>query len=186
MGKFYQLIGESMNRILFLSLLLLVASLSLFGQPRPAEKTADPNAPVSYEAKYEGGIFGASGREKGTLKIDDAASRVTFYRKDGREMFSIPYEALVVVYPNSKVAMSQTGNVASRIPIPGAALFGLMSTSSKFLILNFDDPDINAQGVANFKFDDKKLLLAFIHSLGTRARMTQRGDAYYRSKKATF
>ena len=158
-----------------------------FAQPRPAEKSADPNAPTSYEAKYEGGIFGASGREKGTLKFDDANSRVTFYRKsDGREMFTIPYEALVVVYPDSKVAMSQTGNVLSRVPVPGAGLFGLMSKSSKFLILRFDDADIDVQGVANFKFDDKKDLLNFIHSLGSRAKMTQRGDAYYRSKKATF
>ncbi len=167
-------------------MLLCLGCLAAAGQPRPAEKTADPNAPISYVAKYEGGIFGASGREKGTLKIDDANLRVTFHRQDGREMFSIPYEALVVVYPDSKVAMSQTGNVVSRLPLPGASLFGLMSKSSKFLILNFDDPDINAQGVANFKFDDKKMLLAFIHALGTRAKMTQRGDAYYRPKKASF
>ncbi len=175
-----------MKKYLFLLTLTFIVSTSVLAQPRPAEKSADPNAPVSYVAKYEGGIFGASGREKGTLKLDDTTMRVTFYRKDGKEMFSIPYEALVVVYPDSKVSMSQTGNVASRIPVPGAALFGLLSTSSKFLILNFDDPDINAQGVANFKFDDKKQLLAFIHSLGARAKMTQRGDAYYRAKKATF
>ena len=176
-----------MSKRLFLSLTaLFFLTVGSYAQPRPAEKTSDPSAPISYEAKYEGGIFGASGREKGTLKIDDANLRVTFYRQDGREMFSIPYEALVVVYPDSKVAMSQTGNVLSRVPVPGAALFGLMSKSSKFLIVNFDDPDINAQGVANFKFDDKKMLLAFIHSLGTKAKMTQRGDAYYRAKKASF
>ena len=176
-----------MSKRLFLSLLAsFILSVGSHAQPRPVEKTVDPGAPVSYEAKYEGGIFGASGREKGTLKIDDANLRVTFYRKDGREMFSIPYEALVVVYPDSKVAMSQTGNVASRLPLPGASLFGLLSESSKFLILNFDDPDIGAQGVANFKFDDKKMLLAFIHSLGPKAKLTQRGDAYYRAKKATF
>ncbi len=176
-----------MNKTLLISSLILIFSTALLAQPRPAEKSADPNAAVSYEAKYEGGIFGASGREKGTLKFDDANLRVTFYRKsDGREMFTIPYEALVVVYPDSKVAMSQTGNVLSRVPVPGAGLFGLMSKSSKFLIINFDDPDIDARGVANFKFDDKKQLLNFIHALGARAKMTQRGDAYYRSKKATF
>jgi hypothetical protein len=170
-------------------LLFVISSLcasAIFAQPRPAEKSADPNAPVAYEAKYEGGIFGASGREKGTLKIDQANSRVIFNREDGREMFSIPYEALVVIYPDSKVAMSQAGNVLSRVPLPGAGLFGLMSKSSKFLIINFEDPDINAQGVANFKFDDKKQLLNFIHALGSRAKMTQRGDAYYRPKKASF
>ncbi len=175
-----------MNKTLLISSLIFIFSAALLAQPRPAEKSADPNAPISYEAKYEGGIFGASGREKGTLKFDDTNSRVTFHRTDGREMFTIPYEAMVVVYPDSKVAMSQTGNVLSRVPVPGAGLFGLMSKSSKFLIINFDDPDIEARGVANFKFDDKKQLLTFIHALGARAKMTQRGDAYYRAKKPTF
>ncbi len=175
-----------MNKLLLISSLIFILSTVLLAQPRPAEKSADLNAPISYEAKYEGGIFGASGREKGNLKFDDTNSRVTFYRKDGKEMFTIPYDALVVVYPDSKVAMSQTGNVLSRVPVPGAGLFGLMSKSSKFLIMNFDDPDIEARGVANFKFDDKKQLLTFIHALGARAKMTQRGDAYYRPKKATF
>jgi hypothetical protein len=175
-----------MKRKILLFLLSGLCAVASFAQPRPAEKTVDPNAPVSYEAKYEGGIFGASGREKGSLKIDEANSRVIFNRQDGREMFSIPYDALVVIYPDSKVAMSQAGNVLSRVPLPGAGLFGLMSKSSKFLIINFDDPDINAQGVANFKFDDKKQLLNFIHALGSRAKMTQRGDAYYRPKKASF
>ena len=174
------------KRLSLLLLTLFLLTVAGYAQPRPAERTSDPRAPITYEAKYEGGIFGSSGREKGTLKIDDENLRVTFYRKDGKEMFSIPYEALVVVYPDSKVAMSQAGNVGSRLPLPGAELFGLLSETSKFLILNFDDPDINAQGVANFKFDDKKMLLAFIHSLGPKANLTQRGDAYYRSKKTTF
>lgn len=175
-----------MYKFLIILLTTLAYSSGVLAQPRPAEKASDPNAPLSYEAKYEGGIFGSSGREKGTLKLDDQTQRVTFYRKDGREMFTIPYEAMVVVYPDSKVAMSQTGNVLSRIPLPGAGFFGLMSSSSKFLIINFEDPDVSAQGVANFKFEDKKQLLTFIHALGTRAKMTQRGDAYYRPKKATF
>ncbi len=176
-----------MKSFLFILLLVLSFSAAVLSQPRPAERSAVVNAPVSYEAKYEGGMFGASGREKGTLKLDDANERVTFYRKDGKEMFSIPYEAMVVVYPDSKVSMSQTGNVVSRLPLPGAGLFGLMSSRAQFVIIKFEDADIDAAGVANFKFDDKKLLLTFINALGTKAKMKQRGDAYYRAKqKSSF
>jgi hypothetical protein len=72
------------------------------------------------------------------------------------------------------------------MPLPGAGLFDLMSKSTKFAILNFDDPDIDAKGNASFRFDDKERLLDFIHNLGIRAKMLQRGDAYYRPKKAVF
>ncbi|MFN2501188.1 MAG: hypothetical protein ABR530_04175 [Pyrinomonadaceae bacterium] len=157
-------------------------------QPRPVEKGNDPNVPIpsSFEAKYEGGIFGATGREKGTLKFDDTNERVIFFRKsDQREMFAIPYSALIVIYPDSKVSTSQTGNVVSRLPLPGAGLAGLLSTRAQYLIINFDDADIEVKGTANFKFDDKKMLLTFINALGTKAKMKQRGDAYYRAKGST-
>lgn len=70
--------------------------------------------------------------------------------------------------------MSQTGNVISRLPLPGAGLAGLKSTESKYLVINFDDPDVDAKGTANFKFNDKELLLTFIDALGTRAKLKQR------------
>ena len=47
-------------------------------QPRPADKIApDPaTTPDTYEARYEGGVFGASGKETGTLRFDDANQRL--------------------------------------------------------------------------------------------------------------
>ena len=80
--------------------------------------------------------------------------------------------------------MSQTGNVISRLPLPGAGLAGLKSTESKYLVINFDDPDVDAKGTANFKFNDKELLITFIDALGTRAKMKQRGQAYYRPRSS--
>ena len=155
-------------------------------QLRPIDKTPSPvpaNPPRSFEARYEGGIFGNSEKEKGTLKIDEANERVIFYRSNKTEMFSIPYSALVVIYPDSKEGISKTGNVMSRMPLPGAQLFGLLNKSTKYLVLRFDDQDVETQGTANFKFDEKDQLLTFINSLGPKAKMIQRGDAYYRSKK---
>lgn len=167
-------------------MLLFCFSAALYAQPRPADKTGRATggqALPSYPARYEGGLFGASDTESGTLKLDDANERVVFYRKDQKEMFSIPYDALVVIYPDSKVGTSTTGNVVSRLPLPGAGLAGLLSKRTKYLVVQFDDPDIDAKGVANFKFDEKDMLLSFISTLGEKAKMKQRGDAYYRGRK---
>jgi hypothetical protein len=154
-------------------------------QPRPVEQTPTVNAntPDVFAARYEGGLFGTSAKDKGTLKFDDANNRVVFYRaNDQKEMFSIPYDALVVIYPDSKESTPQSGKVISALPLPGAGLANLMSKSTKFANITFDDPDIEAKGTASFRFDDKQSLLAFISKLGAKAKMVQRGDAYYRPK----
>jgi len=176
-----------MNRILLIIAAVLGLATIVSAQPRKAERSASETpSPTAVKAKYEGGIYGSTGRQEGTLKLDNDQERVVFYRKrDNREMFSIPYEALVVIYPDSKVSTSQTGNVVSRLPLPGAELAGLLSTRAQYLIMDFEDPDIDTHGKANFKFDDKKAMLAFIEALGTRAGMKQRGDAYYRPKAGT-
>ena len=97
-------------------------------------------------------------------------------------MFAIPYASLIVIYPDTKEHVSQTGNVISRLPFPGAGLAGLKSTESKYLVFTFDDPDVDARGTANFKFNDKEMLLTFIDELGTRAKLKKRGSAYYRPR----
>ena len=46
------------------------------------------------------------------------------------------------------------------------------------------DPDVEAaKGVVNFKLEDKALLDSVIQSLAGKAKLTQRGDAYYRPKQ---
>ncbi|MEJ7622538.1 MAG: hypothetical protein WKF34_00960 [Pyrinomonadaceae bacterium] len=168
---------------LFLFVVLCACSLATFAQPRPVDKAPEPvSTRPAYEARYEGGLFGQSDTEKGSLKFDDINERVVFYRKDGREMFAVPYSALIVIYPDSKVGTSTTGNVVSRLPLPGAGLAGLLSKRTKFLIMQFDDPEVEVKGTANFKFEDKEMLLAFINALGQKAKMKQRGDAYYRAR----
>lgn len=163
-----------------------------FAQPRPADKassTATPpltNLPPTFAARYEGGMFGNSRKEEGTLKFDDENTRLVFYGKNGKEMFWVPYTSLLVIYPDSKKSVSTTGNVVSRLPLPGAGLAGLMTKSSKYLIVKYDDQDVDVEGTANFKFDEREMLIKFIHALGAKAKMVQRGEAYYRGKKATF
>ncbi len=159
-------------------------------QVRPVDTTAAPrqikDLPDSVKARYEGGIFGSSGKESGVLKFDDANERAVFYSKDGREKFSIPYGSMLLVYPDSKEHVSAGGNVISRLPLPGAGLAGLKTSSSKYMQITFDDPDVDAKGTVSFKIDNKALLLTAIESLGTRAKLKQRGEAYYRPRGSSI
>lgn len=178
---------------LFLCAALFAFSLNAFAQPRPIEKvekkddakmqaqTAAP-APASVQAKYEGGIFGFSEKEKGSLKFDDANERLVFFGKDGKEKFSIPYNAMLVVSPQSRSVRSTTGTVVSAIPLPGAGLAGLLRSKNRYLLVNFNDPDSDVRGLANFKLDNKALLAYVIQTLGAKAKLVQRGDAYYRPR----
>lgn len=178
-----------MKKLLFVIVALFGLSALVYAQPRPADKTAAPattNAPASYKVRYEGGIFGTSQRETGTIKIDEENERVVYYRKDGTEMFTIPFSAMLVIYPDSKKHVSTQGDVISRLPVPGAAMAGLWNSDSKLLIIRYNDEDVNAEGNANFKFANKTILMTFINALGTKAKMKQKGDAYYKAKKTDF
>ena len=98
-----------MKRTLIVFIAVLCFSALAWAQPRPVDKTTATSTTTSYEARYESGIFGSSAKEKGTLKFDDANLRVVFYKADGKEMFTIPYDALIVIYPDSKEATPQSG-----------------------------------------------------------------------------
>lgn len=176
-----------MKKVLLLTFAVFCFAGVMNAQPKPVERTPLPVAttPESYVAKYEGGLFGASAKDKGTLKFDDVNERVVFYRADGKEMFSIPYPSLVTLFPDSKDGVSKSGKVISALPLPGAGLAGLINKNTKYANLTFDDPEIEAKGTAIFMFDDKEHLMMFIDKLGAKAKMKQRGDAYYRPRTAS-
>ena len=177
-----------MKKLVFLAILVFSFSVLANAQPRPTEKTpASPSstpkkpAPTSVPTRYEGGLFGFSENEKGTLKFDDDNERIVFFGKDNKEKFSIPYKAMQIVYPQSASVRSNTGTVVSAVPYAG--IFGqFIKKKRRYMIVNFDDPDVKARGLVNFKIDDKELLDSVISTLGEKAGMTQRGDAYYRPK----
>ena len=181
-----------MKRVLFLSIALIWCAGSSFAQPRPVDVSPKPAtaaasanpAPVSFEAKYEGGMFGYTDKEVGMLKFDDDNQRLVFFGKDQKEKFHIPYKSVLVIYTQSKSVTSNTGNVVSHIPVPGAFLGGLIKEKRRYLVLHFDDPDVEAaRGLVNFKLDNKELLDSVIQRLAGKANLQQRGDAYYRPKK---
>lgn len=163
---------------------IMLAAVIGHAQVRPAERSAEPlvAAPASFVAKYEGGMFGFTGKQTGTLRMDDANQRLVFFDKANKEVFGIPYKSLMVLYPQSRSVSSTAGSVVSHIPLPGAGLAGLIREKRRYLVVQFSDPDVDARGVVNFKLANKQLLDSVIRSLGERAKMTQRGDAYYRPR----
>ncbi|HVE56425.1 MAG TPA: hypothetical protein VNB22_06320 [Pyrinomonadaceae bacterium] len=176
-----------MKKILFFLALSLFACASIVSaQPRPVDKTQTPTAPVkpapaSFVAKYEGGMFGFSKKQEGTLKFEDANSRLVFFDKTQKEVFSIPYKSMLVVSPQSQSVQSTTGKVVSMIPY-GGIVGGFIKEKRRYLIISFDDPDVEAKGVTSFKIDDPILLDSVVAALGTKAELKQRGDAYIRPK----
>lgn len=154
-------------------------------QPRAIEKTPAPTtkpAPSTFVAKYEGGVFGFDRKETGTLKFDDVNERLVFLGEDKKEKFGIPYQAMLIVYADEKSVTSTTGNVIKYIPLPGAGLAGLIKEKKRYLVMQFDDPDVDAKGTTSFKLEDKDLLESVVHAVGQKAKMKPRGEAYIRPK----
>lgn len=166
--------------------------LNVAGQPRTIENKTPENkppqdapvrpAPESFTARYEGGMFGFSKKEEGTLKFEDINERLVFFGKDGKEKFAIPYRSMLVIFPQSKSVQSTAGKVVSSIPYAGI-FGGFIKEKRQYLIINFDDPDIEARGTVNFKVEDKDLLDSVLSALAEKAELQKRGDAYYRPKK---
>jgi len=180
-----------MKKLLFiLAFSLFISAFTVSAQPRPAEKNQSPKtspqtaAPVSVQAKYEGGMFGFDKKEEGALKFDDLNERFVFFGKDQKEKFSIPYEAMLSVYTGTKSVRSGAGTAVSVIPLPGAGLAGLIREKRRYLVIHFSDADVEARGVANFKIENEQMRKAVIHTLGAKAKLTQRGDAYVRPRPA--
>jgi len=181
-----------MRKTIFLSLTLFTFSIAAFAQPRPVEKKPEQKteqktaprtpAPSSVTAKYEGGMFGFDKKQEGTLKFDDANERFVFFGKDQKEKFAIPYEAMMMVYTGTKSVRSGTATAVSVIPLPGAGLAGLFREKRRYLVISFSDPNIEARGIANFKLENDRVRESVVHALGEKAKLTQRGDAYYRPK----
>ncbi|MBC7795312.1 MAG: hypothetical protein H7Z37_00405 [Pyrinomonadaceae bacterium] len=138
----------------------------------------------SVAAQYQGGLFGYNKKEKGTLFFDDSNQRLVFRDEAGKERFGLPYKSLNVVYGDSKSVRPAGATVASAIPAPyGANIpFAFIRSKRRFIILEFADPDANVSGTTSFRLENKDLLASAVRTLGEKAELAKRGDAYYRPR----
>jgi hypothetical protein len=152
---------------------------------QPAAQTNTPKpppAPASVKAKYEGGMIGYK-KAEGTINFDDANARLVFRDKQGREVFPLAYNSLLMAWPDTKSRTSTTGRVlASTVPY-GLGLPGLlMRNKSRYMILRYQDPDTGTEGMTSFKISDKSMLASVLDTLADKAGLAPRGDAYVRRK----
>ena len=103
--------------------LFLFAGVS-FAQMRPPEreeqvKTVKP-LPATIVARYEGGIFGYSDTESGTLKFDDANERMTFHGSDGKEWLNLGMAMTVPMKQSALAGMAVTSHADG---VPCTAVF---------------------------------------------------------------
>ena len=154
------------------------------GGPPPARVPVPAPAPQTFKAKYEGGILGYK-KQTGWLSFDDLNDRLVFKDKNQRELFSISYDALLAAWADTKSRTSPAGQVIAGVVPYGLGLPALlMRSKTRYIALQYSDPDTQAQGVTSFKVDTKELVASALHTLADKADLTQRGDAYVRSKNA--
>jgi len=157
-------------------------------QPPAGRQTAGPKpapAPASVKAKYEGGFLGHR-KQDGFLSFDDLNRRVVFKNKEQRELFSLSFDALLAAWPDTKSQTSTAGRVlAGTVPYGLGLPALLMKDKSRFLVLQYRDPDTGAEGVTSFKIGTKEMVASVLTTLAEKAELTARGDAYVRRRDAT-
>ena len=129
-------------------------------------------------------MLGFDKKLEGTLKFDDTNERLVFFGEDQKEKFSIAYDAMLSVYTGKKSVRSAAGTAISVIPLPGAGLAGLIREKRRYLVIHYSDPAVAASGITSFKIESDQIREAVIDTLGEKASLTKRGDAYVRAKTA--
>ena len=185
-------------RILGMGLLLALTALSASAQrPRstpsdsgkqpPSSTTAQKPAPApqTFNAKYEGGIFGYTKKQEGTLSFDDRNKRLVFRDKQQKEVLSIPYSAIDGEYADTKALRPKAATAATYLPFPFGIPALFVKKKYQYLTLQFKDKDTQAAGITSFKVDNKELLASVLSTLADKAGLEPRGEGYVRKKDST-
>lgn len=145
---------------------------------------APPPAPQTFKARYEGGVVGYTKKLDGTLTFDDTNERLLFRDKEQKEVLFVPYAAISAAYPDTKSLQPTAATVASSVPTPYGLNFParFIKKKSRYLTLNFEDPDTNVSGVTSFKVENKEILASILNTLAAKSNLTPRGEGYVKKK----
>jgi hypothetical protein len=143
-----------------------------------ASKATPAQAPQTMKAKYEGGIFGYNKTMEGTLSFDDTNRRLLF-RKDQKDVFFIPYNAVSSAFADTQKRRPTAATVGQHIPYIGFPL-GFIKTKVRYLTLQYNDPDTRVSGVTSFRLENKDLVDSVVYALAIKSGLTARGQIYVR------
>ena len=179
----------------------LIAGAALAQRPRPTTPVQNPAdqstpegmnpilpapAPVTVNAKYEGGVFGYTRKMNGTLNFDDENKRLLFRDKKGKEVLFVPYGAINGAFNDIKKVQPSAGTVTEHLPLPGAGLAGkLIKTTVRYLSLQYSDEDSRVSGIAAFKLDNQEIMDSVLFTLANKAGLSRRGDIFVRKAQTS-
>jgi hypothetical protein len=175
-------------------LVVLTAGAALAQRPRTIDDSSQPTgvsapkpppAPVTFKAKYEGGVFAYTKKQDGTLSFDDANNRLVFRNKEQKEVLSMPYAAVSGAFADTQSRRPTAGKVIGSLPLPYGANIPAWFIKKKYryLTLQFNDADTNVSGVTSFKLENKEILNSVLYTLAQKAGLDARGDGYVRRKE---
>jgi hypothetical protein len=142
-----------------------------------------PPAPQTFNAKYEGGVFGYNKKMEGTLSFDDANERLVFRNDKHKEVLFVPYNALTGAYANTHSVQPAAATVAGSLPSIYAYPAKFIKTKVRYLTLQYSDPDSNVAGVTSFRLENKDILDSVLNTLAGKAGLSQRGEVFVRKKQ---
>ena len=173
-------------------LVVMTAGAALAQRPRtvPQDKTEattnvppPPPAPQTFNAKYEGGVFGYNKKMEGTLTFDESNQRLVFKNDKQKEILFIPYNALTGAYGDTHSVRPAAATVASNIPSIYALPAHFIKTKVRYLTLQYSDPDSKVAGVTSFRLENKDILDSVLNTLAGKAGLNKRGDVYVKKKE---
>lgn len=176
-------------------LVMLMLSAALAQRPRIATGDSSANtstpqattqpAPQTFQAKYEGGVFGYNQKINGTLTFDDMNKRLLFRNKEQKNVLFIPYSAVAAAFADEQSRRPAAASVASAIPSIFAFPASFIKKKVQYLTLEYSDPDTRVSGVTSFKLENKEMLASVLSALAGRAGLQQRGQVFVRNKPQT-
>lgn len=176
-----------MKLVAFLFLAALLSVSAVAQRPRvidtatDASKATPPAAPQTMKAKYEGGIFGYPKTMEGTISFDDTNARLLF-RKDGKEVFFIPYKAVTSAFADTQKRQPKAATIAGSLPSIYSLPARLIKTKVRYLTVQFSDPDTNVGGVTSFRLENKELIESALYTLAQKSGLVPRGEVYVRKR----
>jgi hypothetical protein len=132
------------------------------------------------KAKYEGGVFGHSHALDGTLSFDDTNARLLF-RKEGKEVFFIPYKAVTSAFADTQKKRPAAASVASNVPYLGFPL-GLIKTKVRYLTVQYSDPDTQVSGTTSFRLENQAVVDSALYALARKSGLVPRGEIYVKKR----
>jgi len=143
-----------------------------------------PPAPQTFKAKYEGGIFGYSKKQDGTLTFDDINKRLVFRNKQQQEVLALPYSAVSGAFADTRSLRPTAASVVGSLPLPYGANIPALFIKKKYryLTLQFNDADSRVAGITSFKLENKEILTSVLHTLAQKAELEARGEAFIRRR----